>query len=480
MHNHKNFIYKTFNKINYLPLFIIIVLSIATRFFGISRRSIWYDEAVTLGVLRLSFIEHLHHCWDHELNNQLIYYFLMRPWSILGETELAIRSFSVVFSVAAVALLYLLGRRLFGNKEGFIAALILALHSSAIRYAQEARSYSLTVFLVILSSFFLVRFIDGGKYRDLFGWIITSIISFYSHFFAALIFEAQIVSLIFLGIKDLRYRKALIIASFIIILFYSPAIIYAIQVPKQFISWIPELSFFIIYVPVLFLAGGSVWLLFAYLVSFILLTGKVFQNDIPKISRWRYFLTVSWAIFPIITLSIISFRQPILLDRYVIFSIPAWALSVGAVLGSNLNRSRIGTLLVLVTVGLFILFEFKTIVAVNNDLYEDWRTPAHDVASATLPGDVIIYESSWAGLAFEYYLNKGTYRPTALQTDQLLISKAIDIREIEKNERIWLVLSRPNLDYEEIITAYLRQSHPIITSKLYGSNTIEVILFDTR
>jgi mannosyltransferase len=481
MDNNKRLDNATLDKISYLSLSIIIAIAVAARFIGIGHRSIWYDEGVTLGVLRLPFIEHLRHAWDHELNNQLIYYFLMRPWHALGEAASTVRSFSAIFSVGSVALVYCLGRRLFGNKAGLIAALILALHSSAIRYAQEARSYSLTIFLVLLSSLFLARFIDGGKYRDLTGWIIASIISFYSHFFAVLIFEAQIVSLAALGITGLRQRKALIIASCIALVSYSPVVYYTMNVPKQFISWIPELSFSSFYEILLFLAGGSLVLLLAYGTSFLFLINNILRGDVTKMRRWNILLIITWAILPLVTLSVISFRQPILLDRYVIFSVPAWALSAGAVLGSNLNHNRISMPVVFATLGVIVMFQFGTIVAVYYDAYEDWRTPAFDVASATLPGDIIIYRSPWAGLAFEYYLNKNAQRPASLQSGQLLLPKAIDFSTIAKNERIWLVFSRnTSMDDTKMITSYLQQSHPVISYKEYIGARIVVVLFDIQ
>ena len=181
---------------------------------------------------RLPLIEHLQHAWDTNLNNQLLYYLLFRPWHALGEAEVTVRTFSAIFSIACVAVIYFLGRRLFGTAAGIIAALVLAFHSGSIWYAQETRSYSLAMFLVVLSSLFLVRFVQEGTQRNLVGWITASVLSCYAHFFAGLVVVAQVISLAALGLQNLRQRKALVVAIISIAILTLPIVINMILVRK--------------------------------------------------------------------------------------------------------------------------------------------------------------------------------------------------------------------------------------------------------
>src|SRR5439155_22385022 len=126
-----------------------------------------------------------------------LYYLFLRLWLHLGSTPAFIRSLSVIFALATIPALYLLGRSLFDSRTGLIAATLLALNAYHIRYSQEACSYALTVLLCVLSSLFFVESLENPSRRVHLGHILTSSLAVYAHFFAALLLLAQYVSLRF-------------------------------------------------------------------------------------------------------------------------------------------------------------------------------------------------------------------------------------------------------------------------------------------
>ena len=451
---------------------VIIIAATGVRFYGISGRSIWFDEAITLGMAQLPLIEHLQHAWDTMLNNQILYFLLFRPWHALGEAEATVRAFSAIFSVACVAVIYFLGRRLFGTAAGIIAALVLAFHSGSIWYAQEARSYSLAMFLVVLSSLFLVRFVQEGAQRNLVGWIAASVLSCYAHFFAGLVVVAQVISLAALGLQKLRQRKALVVALISIAILTLPIVINMILIPKDLVNWIPTVSPTRILNRAKFLAGGNSWLLLSFLVFFMVLLTGLFRHS-ASARRWSNALTVAWAIIPFLAVAAISLIQPILINRYVIFAVPAWALSAGAVIGNLMERGRISMIGACMMLGLMVTAEAYEI---NYHDFEDWRTPAAHVAAATLPGDVIIYNSSWAGLPFEYYLDRAPRKPSALQGSHLILGGTNYIQNLHLYERVWLVMSRQNIAQCKTIFTVLMRNHSFVSRRDYG--VITVVLFD--
>src|SRR5439155_19635285 len=81
-----------------------------------------------------------------------------------------------------------MGRQLFGRNVGLLAAFLLAINGFHIRYSQEARSYSLYVFLVVLSCWFYIRSADDPS-RQIYciGLVAASVLAIYAHFFAVLI-----------------------------------------------------------------------------------------------------------------------------------------------------------------------------------------------------------------------------------------------------------------------------------------------------
>ncbi|MGZ4847178.1 MAG: glycosyltransferase family 39 protein [Halobacteriota archaeon] len=57
--------------------------------------------------------------------------------------------------VLAIPMIYAVGRQLFNEETGLVAAFILALSSFNIYYSQEVRMYSLIVLLALTSVYFL-------------------------------------------------------------------------------------------------------------------------------------------------------------------------------------------------------------------------------------------------------------------------------------------------------------------------------------
>ena len=127
--------------------------------------------------------------------NMVLYYLLLRGWLHLGDSVAFIRGLSVVFAVAAIPAIFLLGRKMHGTSFGLISALLLSVNAFQVRYAQEVRSYSLLVLLVIVSSYFFVSGIESGRRRDWNWYIAASSLAIYAHFFAVLVVVAHWVAL---------------------------------------------------------------------------------------------------------------------------------------------------------------------------------------------------------------------------------------------------------------------------------------------
>lgn len=76
-----------------------------------------------------------------------LYYFLLHFWQRLFPSDTGLRRLSVLLGVAAIPLMYLIGRRLLGAAGGVIAAWFLAASSFHVRYSQIAKNNAL-LFLV--------------------------------------------------------------------------------------------------------------------------------------------------------------------------------------------------------------------------------------------------------------------------------------------------------------------------------------------
>jgi len=136
------------------------VLAIALRIPELSSKGLWLDEAYSVVVARLPFLEMLEKLRADA--TPPFYYVLLSGWiRLFGSSEAAARALSVVFSVGGIALMGLLAYRYFSLRIASIVTLILAFTPLHVYYAQEARMYSLLALqgtaLVLCSLDYLTR-----------------------------------------------------------------------------------------------------------------------------------------------------------------------------------------------------------------------------------------------------------------------------------------------------------------------------------
>ena len=123
-----------------------VVLGMALRF--ISRSHLWLDEALSVSIAELplgSIPEALRHDGAPPL-----YYLMLHGWiDLFGASPFAVRALSGIFAVATFPLVWVAGNRIGGRKVATAAVLLLAASPFAVRYATEARMYSLVVVLAL-------------------------------------------------------------------------------------------------------------------------------------------------------------------------------------------------------------------------------------------------------------------------------------------------------------------------------------------
>lgn len=202
-----------------------IALSLACFLFllRLGSKSLGRDEGFSVWLARLDTAEFLHLLRTRELNASP-YFILLRGWLHWGTGEATIRMLSVIPAVVAVATIYYLGKRLFSPWVGAVSALLLALNASLVTYAQQARGYSLAIFLVTLSSLLLVRQIQGGSWLNWCAYIAVSVLVAYTHFVVLLVLAAQWLSLAFL--KQRPRRSQLITGFCMLFLLLAPLLVF--------------------------------------------------------------------------------------------------------------------------------------------------------------------------------------------------------------------------------------------------------------
>jgi len=124
-----------------------LVLGVIVRFTTVS--ALWLDEAQTVAIAHLP-LGQMPEALRHDGAPPLFYVTLHAWMKVFGTGNLSVRFLPGLFAVGALPLAWLAGRRLGGTRVAWAAVLLLASSPFAVRYADEARMYSLVVLLVLV------------------------------------------------------------------------------------------------------------------------------------------------------------------------------------------------------------------------------------------------------------------------------------------------------------------------------------------
>jgi uncharacterized membrane protein len=195
----------------YILLLAIILLAFVLRVYRLGHQSLWDDEAKSVWVSSWSVTEILVEQSQHE--HPPLHYLLLHFWMPLaGESEFAVRFVSLFFGLLSVPTIYKLGKALGDSRLGLLAAFMAAISPFWVYFSQETRMYTTATFFSLSAVHFFARLLRshrkliGDRRRGLglwLGYILTTLCSLYSHYFALF---AIVVENLFLAALWRRYR----------------------------------------------------------------------------------------------------------------------------------------------------------------------------------------------------------------------------------------------------------------------------------
>ena len=217
------------------PVLIWIVpvttVALVLRLARLGFQPLWWDEGWSLyfatsdpgAMLRLTAVD-IH---------PPLYYLLLHLWiSLFGPGPVSVRLLSVLIGVAAVPLIYLVGRWLFDHKTALAAALLLAVSPFHIYYSQEVRMYGLVTLLGLAACYFAcVR-----RSWAWLGYVLAATAALYTQYYAAfLILALNLVVLFWLwagsrripGYQAGRDLFSWLAAQVAVVALYLPWLLYA-------------------------------------------------------------------------------------------------------------------------------------------------------------------------------------------------------------------------------------------------------------
>lgn len=370
-------------------LFVVAGLAIfvAISLWTITKSSIWFDEAFGAYLARFNFFEIAHYTATDV--HPPLYYWLLKLWGMMfGNTELALRSMSVLFGGISIVFGYLLTNRLFSKKVARISLIFIVLSPMLVRYSQEMRMYTLVTAIALAATYVLTIAMDSKKKLP---WVIYGILvalGMWTHYFSAIvwiahwIWRADVVRRVAEKGKFIKsffskqWLLSHIIACSIFALwlpffatqlvtvqtggFWIPAV-----TPDTFINFITNVVY---YQDVGFVNGWLALGLVAMVVTLIILSIKIYKSQNDK-QRQNYRLIMSLAFVPVILLFLLSLPplRSVFVDRYLIPSALFIAIFIGITLALGIKylRTKWGIAVIIVMAG-FMMFGVTNVWYLGN------------------------------------------------------------------------------------------------------------------
>jgi mannosyltransferase len=480
----------------------ITVAGIALRLHLLTQRNLWDDEAASVIFAQLPWRAFLKTMWNYEANMSF-YYVLLRGWLHFGDSEAVVRALSVLVGTAAIPATYILGRRLFGEREGIVSAALSAVNMFQIRYSQEARAYSLVLLLSIVSTYYFVQAIDSPRQkRYWFGYVVASALGVYGHIFFYLVVIAQWLSL---GLVRLRtHFRTLLWTAIGFFLLTAPMNVFLLTKNQGQVNWVPRPSFQLLFdFANLFTGyGGSALLALIGAVCLIAIFAAYRGTQEKADERWRVNLVVSWLVFPILSTVVISFLRPVFYDRFMAICSPALALLAGKGLvdlerGSpRLRVPLLASLVLVIGLSLEGIHQYTNSPA---SLGDPWQLVTQYVLAGQRDGDAAFFYRISGSRPFTYYSHRALEQHSATSSPVIIFPADVsnaqqfnvepsenDVRRtLDNHQRIWLVLQH----YEglsqrraarQAIQDALEEHYHVSQEKTFvgGSGRIYVLLYE--
>src|SRR5919107_5130279 len=184
-----------------LSLLAIMLLGAALRFYDLGFQSLSEGELASWDLSNRGTLPQVIEGVRGDIHPPL--YFLMLRFAqwIFGDAEWALRLPSAMAGWLCIPAIYLLGRRLYSEREGLIAALFLAVFWAPIYYSQEARVYSTLILLSIFTTYFWWGIMLDLRYRrelptrEAALYVVCAILCAYAHYFGLILVVLQAAAL---------------------------------------------------------------------------------------------------------------------------------------------------------------------------------------------------------------------------------------------------------------------------------------------
>jgi uncharacterized membrane protein len=337
-----------------IPLFLILTVAAVLRFYHLNQIPYTFDELSTLFRLNFSSFSNLVELGikpdTHPAGLPVFLYYYTK---IFGTSVAAIKSVFIIFGIISVYIVYKLGKGWFNKTAGLFAASLMAVLQYPITQSQIARMYGFGILFVLLTVWFLYRYIkkDKPSIGCLTGFVLSASVSAYTHYFSLLFVGiVGITGLFLLNGKKLKYY---ILSGIAIFILFTPHLgIFITHLHKGGISWLGPLKW------------HTLWTYFKYffnhsplIATVIISTIALFFKFRLKDSKYRI-ISLLWFITPILIGSIYAYISVnVMHEKVLYFSFPFILLFLASFIKDVKNEYKLAMVVIVLTIGAFSLIK---------------------------------------------------------------------------------------------------------------------------
>ena len=485
-----------------IALLAIVLVGAFLRLYHIGAQSLGVDDTWSVSVSQLS-LHDIVQTTAADVHPPL-YYFLLHYWmAYFGTSELAVKLPSIVFGVLSIIVVYALGRQLFDERAGLLAAFILAVSSFNIRYSQEVRMYSLLVLLGLLSMNFFIQLSKRSTPITWAGYVISTTLLLYTHAYGLFLLIAQnlyVVSLLVVSRKDAFWWRRWAVLQLVVIILFAPWIPVLIHQTGATSSG-QQASFWLalkhvsadVVATLTSYAGGMLLLLAIFLVLSLLSLVTYSATDgstclkgpLQALRRYvrgvrvidvhaQYFLIVWFLTALLLPIALSVFSKLSFEIRYTI----AASVALYLLVAKGIVNIKPRTIQLAVVIVIVLLSAVNVQAYVNNQSTEGWGKEAWVQSKETFSvinqqgrrGDLVILYPQFLWSVNKYYDKVNGINATLLKVGPTIQDINNLYASTSKNDRIWFVVysyDAPPTTVEKSVLSAFNQTHTIIYVKNY-------------
>jgi uncharacterized membrane protein len=378
-------------------IFVLIILGLLLRLWGIGSESYWLDEAISVKQAQAPFLKSM------ELVKEDVhlpfYMILLNIWVyFLGTSEIATRLLSLIFGVISIYIIFLLGKKLFNKEVGLFSSFLLTFSVIAVYYSQETRLYSLFVLLTMLSFYFYIDLLKENNWKNKLLYFLPTFLLMYTHLFS---FLSILVQNIYYILKNYKNKSNLIhwfsLQALLALLFLPWISVLTAQIQKTYhLSWINIDLTKIYYTFFDFFNHISILIIFVIALIFVLKKYSI------KKDKNKLILLGLWALLPIVIVTIYSILfNSIYHTRYLLFALPAFYLIFSWTIPKLPKRIKVIVIIMIIITSSIIIYYQQ-----QNLDKDNWRAVSQFVKNNVSKEEYVFIHPYYHQYAFSYYYDK--------------------------------------------------------------------------